>query len=283
VILVATAGGTFGSRLVRMLAAADVPVRALAHHRTRGGEFNGLAVDVVVADLDDPASVAAAWRDVEQVVLATPTHPAMARRETSLLQQAERAVVDRAIKINGAVRLGGHPLAGAHAEAIQALKSSPLRWTLLSPALTMETALLPQLESARNTGVLWGSAGDGRAALIAAADVARAATVVLADRDHDGRAEYELTGPEALSFPEIAERLGAALGTPVHYRDVTEARLAGQLLHAGLSAERVEFEAMLYFAAIREGLGGTVSGDVERITGAPAASVEQFLTAFVHA
>jgi uncharacterized protein YbjT (DUF2867 family) len=71
VILVATAGGTFGSRVAVMLAEADVPVRALADSRRSGEALEGTGVEVVYGDLDDPASVDVALRDAEQLFLAT--------------------------------------------------------------------------------------------------------------------------------------------------------------------------------------------------------------------
>jgi uncharacterized protein YbjT (DUF2867 family) len=278
VILVATGGGLFGSRLLRLLIAADVPVRALAHSRHTADELEALGADVVVADLDDPATVAPALGDADQLFLSTPMHPALARRETSLLDLAARAGVRHVVKISGAARRGGHPLTRSHAEVATALRSSGLAWTLLSPSLTMETALLPQLDDVRRTGILWGAAGDGRVALMGADDVARAAMVVLAEPGFDGT-DVELTGPEALSFPELAERLGPALGTTVRYRDVDESQLAGHLLAAGVPAARIDLEALVYFAAIRDGGAGHVTGEVERLTGSRPVPLERFLSA----
>src|SRR3954463_6704310 len=133
----------------------------------------------------------------------------------------------------------------------------------------------------RGAGV-GGGAGDGRVALGAADDVARAATLVLAERAYDG-AELELTGPEALSFPEIARRVSDVLGAAVAYRDVPEGALAARLIDAGLPAERIEFEVLLQFAAIRNGGAEHVTGELERLTGSPPASLASFLGAYATA
>src|SRR4051812_25502907 len=259
-----------------MLVDAHVPVRALAHRRSTADELEALGMDVVSADLDHPAAIAPALRDVEQVFLVTPMHPALAEREMSLIDHAERAGVDRVVKVSGALKLGGHPLTSAHSDVVAALKGSGMAWTVLAPSLTMETALLPHLDAARRDGLLWGAAGDGRVALVAVDDVARAATLVLAERSYDG-AEIELTGPEALSFPEIAERVSNVLGVPVAYRDVAEGALADHLLEAGLPAERIEFEFLLQFAAIRNGGAARVTGELERLTGSPPAALDALL------
>lgn len=64
-ILVVGASGLVGAAAIRALAAEGVVVRALRHHREPG-----CAAEVVAGDLDDPASLAAAVRDVDVVVHA---------------------------------------------------------------------------------------------------------------------------------------------------------------------------------------------------------------------
>ncbi len=248
-ILIVNAGGAIASRVARLLADAHVPIRELD-----------------AAELDRPGTLAASLRDVEQLFLAAPG----AEREMWLIDKAARAGVERVLKV------------GSTRDDVAALKDSGLEWTLVVPSPTIETVVLPQLDAARREGVLWGAAGDARVALIAADDVARAATLVLAERDYDG-AELEVTGPEALSLPQIAERFGAALGVEVAYRDVPEGDLADRLRDTGLPADRIEREILPQFAAIRAGRAERVTGEVERLTGVPPASLDAFLGSYATA
>jgi uncharacterized protein YbjT (DUF2867 family) len=51
-------------------------------------------------------------------------------------------------------------------------------------------------------------------------DLAAATTAVFANPGHDGRT-YAITGPEAVSFGDVAEAIGNASGNPVRHVDGT--------------------------------------------------------------
>jgi uncharacterized protein YbjT (DUF2867 family) len=68
---------------------------------------------------------------------------------------------------------------------------------------------------------MFACAGGGRVGLVAADDMARAAAVVLTERDEDG-ANYELTGPEALSMTDMAAVLTRVLGRTITYNNMPE-------------------------------------------------------------
>ena len=52
-------------------------------------------------------------------------------------------------------------------------------------------------------------------------DVAAVAAVVLSEPGHAG-ADYDVTGPEALSYADVAAKLSGALGRQVSYADVPD-------------------------------------------------------------
>ncbi len=70
-------------------------------------------------------------------------------------------------------------------------------------------------------GVIRGPAGDGRVAAVARADVADVAVEVLRDPGAHVGATYTLTGPEALTLAEVAERAGVATGRRLRFEDET--------------------------------------------------------------
>jgi uncharacterized protein YbjT (DUF2867 family) len=149
------------------------------------------------------------------------------------------------------------------------------------PTVFMENPLLTMLaaESIRERGALVLPFGRGRTSPIAAADVARVVAAVL--RDPVGRvgAVYELTGPEVLDVDGIAEQYSRALGRPVTAEDIpldkwTEQVLAPMELppHVG---QHIATMARLH----REGRYDRSTDDVAQITGTPAQTVEQYVTA----
>jgi uncharacterized protein YbjT (DUF2867 family) len=78
---------------------------------------------------------------------------------------------------------------------------------------------LASAQTVAEQGALYGMTGDSRTSYVDVGDVAAVAARVLTSPGHERRA-YALTGPEALSGAEVAERLSAATGRQVRYVDV---------------------------------------------------------------
>ena len=97
------------------------------------------------------------------------------------------------------MRHHGDALDKLHRASIDAIRASGLEWALVSPNSVMETSLLSQAHAIQGFNAMFACAGGGGVGLAAADDVVRAAAVVPTERDEDG-ANYELTGPEALSL-----------------------------------------------------------------------------------
>jgi uncharacterized protein YbjT (DUF2867 family) len=68
-------------------------------------------------------------------------------------------------------------------------------------------------------GRFFAAAGDARISVIDVRDIAAAAASALVEDGHEGRI-YDLTGPEALTHAEMAERLSKALGRRIGFVDV---------------------------------------------------------------
>jgi uncharacterized protein YbjT (DUF2867 family) len=160
-----------------------------------------------------------------------------------------------------------------HFDAEQAVRESGMAFTFLRDNFYAD--LLPLF--ADDEGVLRGPAGDGRVAAVARADVADAAVAVLRDPLAHAGAAYTLTGPEALTLAEVAERAGAVLGRPLRFEDETVEE-AYAWRRSAYGAEDWQLDAWVStYTAIADGSVAAVTGDVERVTGHPARTVEQAL------
>jgi uncharacterized protein YbjT (DUF2867 family) len=131
-----------------------------------------------------------------------------------------------------------------------------LNWALVSPNSVMESSMLNQAEVIKSRNCLVGCAGDGRVGLVAADDVARAAAVVLTECDEQG-ANYELTGPAALSMAEMAAVLSEVLGRTITYQDMPETEFRKLVVEqGGIPEDEVDVQVMLHFAAWKRGDAG---------------------------
>jgi uncharacterized protein YbjT (DUF2867 family) len=114
--------------------------------------------------------------------------------------------------------------------------------------------------------VIAGPGGDGRAAVVAQDDVARCAAAVLTDPvGHRGQT-YDLTGPEAVSFADIAALLTRVWGRPIGYRDETVEQAWESRRQYEAPDWMVEGWISTYLAVAAGELDG-VSDDVRRLTG----------------
>jgi uncharacterized protein YbjT (DUF2867 family) len=94
--------------------------------------------------------------------------------------------------------------------------------------------------------------------------------------EHNGRV-YDVTGPESLTFGEVADRLSGALGAAIaHVAPPLDAVAAG-LADAGAPEwqQRHVVELMTIFATDRS--VARVTPDFDRVTGRPPATVDRFI------
>jgi len=145
-------------------------------------------------------------------------------------------------------------------------------------------------EHVSNDGVIRGPAGEGRAAWVTRDDLADCAVVVMTENGHEG-CTYDVTGPEALSMAETAERLSDATGRKITYQAQTpyEARTTHTtsgldnfeaerrtLTGSGLNDYEVEVW-VTHYTQIANGDLAAVSDTVPGLTGHPAQSLADFL------
>ena len=100
-------------------------------------------------------------------------------------------------------------------------------------------------------------------------------------RDPAGRvgAVYELTGPEVLDVDGIAEQYSRALGRPVTAEDIPLDKWTEQVLAPMGLPPHVQQHIATMARLHREGRYDRSTDDVAQITGTPAQTVEQYVTA----
>lgn len=90
-----------------------------------------------------------------------------------------------------------------------------------------------------------------------------------------GRETSALTGPAALSFAEIAEQLGVALGRPITYNDVPPEAMRAALVQQG-TLERQADGLVEEFAIYRRGEASEVASGVQDALGRSPRAFAEF-------
>ncbi|GHF91267.1 NmrA family NAD(P)-binding protein [Streptomyces thermodiastaticus] len=259
--LVTGATGTTGSRTVAGLTAAGHRVRAASR---RAAPVAG--AEPVAFDWYDPATHEAALDGADRVYLVPPVgDPDPAVVMLPFLHRARAAGVQRAVLLSSSAVPAGGPAVGAVHEALPGLFG---QWAVLRPSWFMQnfTGDHVHARSIRDEGVIRSATGDGRVAFIDADDIAAVAVRALTDsRSPD--TDLILTGPEALSYDDIAATITEVTGRRVVHQRLSCEELRDRLA-AGMPAEFAAILAGLD-REIAAGAEDRVTDTVHRLTGRP--------------
>jgi len=258
------------------LADADADATAMVRVAARGADLPG-AGKYIVATFDQPPAPEV-LRLFDRIFLLSP----------AIEEQAELEIVF----IDALVAAGHQPhvvkvaadgfaepdcdvrFMRSHRQIATHLDATGLPATYLAPTMYMEN-LLGAAESLRREGTIYAPAGQGRVGFVAAGDVAKVAARVLtgsADQDRT----YLLSGPEALGYRDVAERISVVFAREVDYTDLPEDRAREQMLASGPTPWQVE--GMLeWFDWIGAGAADSVTTDVREATGKDARPIEDWL------
>src|SRR4029434_6194474 len=263
--LVSGATGTNGREIVLQLANLGITVRALVRDMAKATPFRGKCVHVAVGDLNESATLEEAFDSVDRALLLPANNANQLEQECTFIDAAKRAGVQHIVKFSalGADNAkSGSRIIRWHAEAEDYLEASGLAWTHLRPSMFMQN-LLGSAASIAGEGALYAPLWDARVAAVDVRDIAAVAVKALTERGHEGKA-YTITGPEALTYNQVAEKLTTALGKPVRYVDVRPEQLKQGLLNTGMP-EWTADALLEIFEHVAKPLGAQVTNVVAEI------------------
>lgn len=270
-ILVIGATGTVGSEVVRQLVATGERPRALVRDPATARQRLGDQVEHVVGDLDRPETIAAALAGVDRVFLLTTQSSRQPEWERAVIGAAARAGVGQLVKLSVFRANEQSPLqvARQHGQAERVLAQSGLAATILRPVFFMQNLL-----AMVHDGAIATAAGDGRVAMVDARDIAAVAVATLTGGGHAGKT-YTLTGPEALSFYQVASVLSRQTGRPLRHVRVPPDKVRVALQGRGVAAWYADDMAKLH-SMLAVGYEEVVTDDIHRVTGRPPRTLAQF-------
>jgi len=263
--------GALGGLVAR--AVADLRPRVIARDPARAPDLGG---GVKTCTYADAAAAGEALAGVRTLFMVSATETADRRdQHLTFIEAAATAGVEHIVytSLVGAAADATFTLARDHHDAEEAIRGSGMAFTFLRNALYADIA--PYLFG--EDGVLRGPAGNGKVALVARADIADVAEVVLRQPSAHADATYTPTGPEALTLSEVAQRVGAALHRDLRFEDES-VEDAYAWRREAYGAEQWQLDAWVStYTAIADGSVATTTDDVQRLTGHPPRSLEDVL------
>jgi uncharacterized protein YbjT (DUF2867 family) len=275
-ILVTGGTGLNGKELLRVLSAKGVAVRALVRNPAKAEAIAALPnIEIVQGDMARPETLAAGLRGVDRAMLISSSDPMMLDVQTNFIDAARQAGVKHVVKLSGIMPEldSAFRFARMHGEIEKRLEASGMAFTHLRAGEFMP-AYFRQVPNITAKGAMFLPMEDARIASIDVGDIAEIAAKVLTGSGHEGKT-YPLTGPEALTMTEVAEKLSAAAGKIIRYVNVPPEAARQAQLAAGMPPYLADALFEL-FAERRNGKEAKVWPDAQALLGRLPTSFDEF-------
>jgi uncharacterized protein YbjT (DUF2867 family) len=120
-------------------------------------------------------------------------------------------------------------------------------------------------ETIKAEGAFYSASGEAKISHVDVRDIAAVAVKSLTESSHEGKA-YTLTGPEALTYDQLASELTKALGRSIGHINLSHSDLKNGMLAEGMPEELADrmLDLERYF---REDQASRVTDDIRQVTG----------------
>ena len=216
-ILLTGATGRTGGETARVLARMGVKVRALVRSVDKAAGLKAAGIELAMGDVTDAASVQRALEGVERLLVLLPNGERQLELEKQLVDLAKRAGARHIVKLSSmeAMASAQTPIPQAHWASEEYIRKSGLDWTMIKPNYFMQN-LLSSARAIKESKSFSLPVGNGTSAMIDTRDIGAVNAEVLTGEGHQGQS-YEITGPELLTFSEVAAQFSIVLGTRISY------------------------------------------------------------------
>jgi len=277
-ILVTGASGNAGGAVLKEVLNTDRPVKAMYRSPEDAAKASA-EVGAVIADFADKPSLGRALEGVDAVYLVCSPVRELVELEGNMVDACQAAGV-RHVVLNSALGSGDYAKSfpSWHRKVEDKLRASGLDYTVLRPNSFMQNILTYYAPSIRTQGAFYAAMGNARTSFIDVLDVATVAARTLTSPGHEGKT-YELNGPEAITYGEVAEKITRASGRRVQYVDIPDAQQKEALLDQRMPDWLVTalLDLQAYYTG---GKGGDVDEVVSTILGRAPRTMDQFLAEF---
>ena len=277
-ILITGASGTVGREVLSEVRKTGKHVLAM-YRSAEDARSAPAGVTAVIADFADQTALQKALPGVGAIFLVCSPVPELVQLESNVLDACKAAGVSHVI-LNSALGAGDYPKSfpSWHRKVEDKLKASGLGYTILRPNTFMQNMVTYYSQSIRAQGAFYSSMGDAKISFIDVRDIgAAAANILAAPAAHAGQI-YELNGPEAFSFADVATMISKIVGKPVQFVNTPEEAEGKAMLDLGMPEWQVNALLDLHRYYTVEKKGADVTPVLENLLGRPAIRMQRYLT-----
>jgi uncharacterized protein YbjT (DUF2867 family) len=261
-IAVIGASGNTGSTVAELALADGHDLRAIARNPDSLMKLANRGAEIVTADLDDHEGILSAVSGVEAVYYCSPLPVGLDEpfavertRGRNVINAARSAGAKHFVLLSamGPESAPGDALIETKRAVERELAASGLAYTILRPSMFMDNVALAGPEALLGIGLTWPFSEEALIQPIAASDIAQIAFQAITGGPRNR--SFDLVGPEALTFPQIASELGRAMGSEVRFIAITDDVFVAHVGAAIGSTEVASAVAAAYRLWERDGSG----------------------------
>ena len=234
----------------------------------------GVNVEAVPFDFTNPDTYPAALDGVKRMFLMRPPHISNVQRDMfPFLDAAQVAGVEQVVFLSliGIEQNRQVP----HYRVEQYLRGSKMAFTFLRASFFMQNLSGTHRTEIQDHDEIFLPVGRGKTSFIDVRNIAAVAAKALTEPGHANQT-YDLTGPDALDYYQVAEILSNALGREITYRDASIPAFVWKSLQRGTPLGMTLIMSYLY-TQTKRGMSEIVTDDVKKVLGRDPISLEQFV------
>jgi uncharacterized protein YbjT (DUF2867 family) len=263
IYLITGATGTVGSLVAEQLLERGQRPRIFVRDRAKAHAIFGDRADVFTGDLGDAETLGRALRGTDALLLVN-SGPKLAAHDEAAANIAKVLGVKHLVKLSSSDASEQVGTGVWHAQGEAAIRACGIAFTFVQPSGFMSNALF-WAKSIADEGVVRSCTGDGKIPFIHPRDIAEVAAEALVAGRFQGE-PLTITGSEALSYAEMALKIGTAVGKNIRFESISEAEVRRMMMESGDSHAVIEAHLSIY-RAISEGRLAKVTDTVERVLG----------------
>jgi uncharacterized protein YbjT (DUF2867 family) len=275
VILITGASGNVGKTVLQAVAKTGTKHRAMYRSAAEAAKAPA-GSETVVADFAKPETLGAALKNVHSVYLVCSPIPELVQLESNVIDACVAAGVKHVV-LNSALGAGDYDKSfpSWHRKVEDKLKSTRLSWTILRPNSFHQNVVAFFAPTIRTQGAFYNSMRDTKNSFLDVQDIAAVAAKSLAAGEHAGKI-YELNGPEAINYAELAKKVSKVAGREVKYVDIPMDAQKKAMLDQGMPEwlTTALLDLQQYYV---NGKGGDTDGLLQKLLGRAPITMDEFL------
>ena len=271
--LITGATGAIGSLVTEQLITRGARPRVFVRNEAKARALYADKVDIFTGDLADAKTLASALDGTDTLLLLN-SGPTLAAQDAAAAHAAKSAGVQHLVKLSSYDANENVGTGVWHAQGEAAIRKSGIPFTFVQPSGFMSNAAY-WAHSIEHDGVVRSCTGDGKIPFIHPKDIAAVAVEALTSNKYKGQS-LTITGPEPLSYAEMAAKIGAAIGKTIRFEPISEEQVRLRMERDGDSPADIEAHLSIY-RGIRTGRLAKPTDVVEQILGRNPRTFEQWI------